>query len=110
MLVSLMIAQVCAGLTGTQLQACSKAVEAAGLQIGVTQTVNLVEKKTTEMAVHEVTAITGETMWVVTGTALKVYREKSVSYPLRRNPDGVIPSVVPTLGVGQGSLNLGWKF
>lgn len=110
MLVSMMIAQVCAGMVGSELQACSKALEAAGVQSGVTQNAQRLEDYSSQYVIRHVTSVTGDKVWIVVGTAARVVRDRSISYPIKRNPSGIIPSVVPTIGVGSGTVNFGWRF
>jgi hypothetical protein len=97
-------------LVGTPYTACSKAFEAASIQSGVTKNVELFEKKSTDFAYHQLTNVTGEKIWVVTGTVVKVVRDRSVTYPIVRNSKGLIPAIVPTIGVGTGAVALSWRF
>lgn len=54
MLYNLWIASICAGvINSTQHQACSKSLEAAGLQYGVTQKTKDVEHKVEKLAENE---------------------------------------------------------
>lgn len=80
---ALLIAGACTGFSGTGNQACSKALEAGGLQSGFSQNVDkaqhIIESKATDKA-HYVLGDTG--MEVVGGTVYvaKVVRDKSVQF------------------------------
>ncbi len=105
-----MVAQACLGLSDSQLLACQKAFEAAGKQSVVIQNVQLFEDRAGQIVYEKVSGVTGETVLVVFGTAATAVRAKALTYPLVRDSAGVIPSVVPTLGVQFGLINLGWRF
>lgn len=110
MLLEALIAQACGNLLGHEFEACSKALQAATMQVGWYQQVDFVERRVGDVAVAKIQTVTGPTPLVVIGTAYKVYRDKSITYPIRRNPDGIIPSIVPSIGLSGGSVNLGWRF
>lgn len=110
MLLETLIAQACASLFVSQQEACHKALEAASKQVGVYQQVDLAERRVGDIAVAKVQNMTGRRPLEVVGVILKVYRDKSITYPIRRNPDGLIPSVLPSVGLDGGSINLGWRF
>jgi len=105
-----MITQICIGFSGSQLEACHKAFEAASIQTQVKRNVELAEKTTSDLVFHKVTAVTGESVWVGTGIALKVVRDRSVTYPILRNPNGVMPSITPSMNLKAGLINFGWRF
>lgn len=113
MLVEALIAHVCAGLVGQQYEACHKALEAAGLQSNVTQSINTVEdgtkmyvtaKATTAVQSVGIEKEVGATLYLV-----KVARDKRVEYHLIRN-DGIIPDVTTGASLTGGSLSLHWSF
>lgn len=110
MLVEALIVQLCTGLSGQALEACHKAFAAAGAQSGFTQDVGMFEKKSTQFVLDTAISFTGKDALSIAGAAAKVYRDKSFSYPIRRNSDGLIPSIRPNIGILGSGIDFGWKF
>lgn len=113
MLVEALIAQICIGLSGQQLEACHKAFEAAGLQTHVTQDVNMVEDRVKNYATAKATSaaqyvgVEKEVGAVL--FAAKVARDKKIEYKLIRN-NGVVPEVTTGATLNGGSLQFNWRF
>lgn len=110
MLVELAIAQICAGLPNLDYQACAKALEATSLQCNLKQDVDSFEKATYTYVYKKTSNVTGERVLIISGVALKVIRERAISYPLIKNPNGLVPAVTPSVSQKSGKIELRWKF
>ena len=113
MLVEALIVQICAGLSGQQLEACHKAFEAAGQQTHVAQDVGAFENGTqqyfTAKATHAAESVGMEKPLGATLFLVKVARDKKVEYKLIHN-SGLVPEVTTGAGQNGGSLQLKWSF
>ena len=108
---ALLIAGACTGFSGTGNQACSKALEAGGLQSGFSQNINKAEGYVTTQANKKAKYIMGDTgMEIVGGTVFlaKTVRDKSVQFNLPTF--GICDKIVNKVGTDQVSTTLEWRF
>lgn len=109
MLLEMLVAQVCVGLSGQAHEACTKAVEATAVQYQIKQNSDKAEKMFSGIAEKKVTELTGRDVAAVVVFAAKSVHDKQVSTRFIRN-DGYVPSVTTSLSRDNGSINFGWYF
>lgn len=118
MLSGTIIAQICLALgPNVHQEACHKAVESGMIQTEIKQNMDKFESYTTNRVTQEVREvvipITGETIWIVVGTTIKIYRDKQVRYPIKilNKETPLLPVVEPTVNFdGTGSVMASWNF
>lgn len=92
--------------------ACQSAIKAASIQTGLYSNYSLIETKFFEEA-HKnikkhVFSYTGESVWIFTGAAIKVVREKEIGYDWNVESEW-IDNVEARIGKDRGYLNLRWE-
>lgn len=110
MLVEALILQACAGLSGQQLEVCHKVLEASSKQVNVYQDLTNAEQVTTKIVYDKVSNVTGTFVVGAAGVAYKVVRDKRLAYPLKRQSDGLLPAISPSVGTNDGKIELKWSF
>lgn len=109
MLLELVIAQACIGLSGQPHEACLKAVQAASIQYGVSDSVGNAEKVVTKTVESKVSELTGPKALAVIAFTAKVVHDKQVAIQFSRS-NGKMPSVVTTFDRTSGRVLFGWGF
>lgn len=96
-------------------QACYKALEASSLQCHAKQAVDLLEFQANDKAnvmarilYNRVAEKTGYTILEVAGVTAKVFRDRSIVYPIIKKSKGLRPAVTTSVGMDSGSVQLGW--
>jgi hypothetical protein len=108
MLMELLIAASCSGAVNHE--ACSKAVQAGTMQVGLYDNVANAEKIAQTAATKEIERTVGKTPAVLVGSAAKIYKDKAVTYSFKPTDVLSIDNVTTQVGQDKGSLSLEWRF
>lgn len=110
MLVEIMIAQICGGLPNVDFQACTKALEASSMQCYVKQDVDRSEKIMADFAYKKSSSVIGEFTVGASVALAKAFRDRTLSYTVIKNANGIMPSVTPAVDPHGARVQLNWKF
>lgn len=110
MLLEALIVQACAGLIiPTDIAACSAALQAASIQTGTAQNVELAERYAADRANAEIQSRLDPATLSVLGFATKVVRDKSITGTVLRQR-GPRPEVRTSVAPAQGQVDFNWRF
>ncbi len=110
MLTEFLIASMCASQPGVYVGACQNATKAAGVQSGLTGSVDVAER----IIMNKVTDFTGKEVWAVSGFAVKAVKDKKLKYNFKLPSNFLnVKKISPAVDYGavkSGSMNLMWDW
>lgn len=110
MLVETLIAQICSQLVRVDYAACTAALTATSHQTSIARHAETFEEKSSQLVYERAESVVGREVLIIGGVTYKVTRDKMITYAIKREPSGFVPSITTSLGVHGGEIKLGWRF
>lgn len=105
-----LIISSCIGFSGSQQEACSKALVVAAKQSGIETNINNAENRMSQKLDKSIRAIIGNNVDVVVTTAIVAKMAVDKSATIKLPTFGMCSSAMAILGQQQSSLNFEWKY